>query len=116
MTTGSLGLRNISYRILALTIAVVILAMPLTSEAQQEQKPAAQKNEAAWKANAMSAVFPEEIKRNLRVTIEGEKLTCHSGDPIVLDVPLSAISRITRDGVKEYPATAFLMHLATMPS
>jgi len=116
MTTGSLGLRNISYRILARAIVMVLLGMPLATRGQQEQKPPAQKNDAAWKANAMSAAFPEEIKRNLRVTIEGEKLTCHSGDSTILDVPLRAISRITRDGVKEYPATEFLMHLATMPS
>ena len=103
-------------RSLAVILAATALGPPLAVRAQEGPKRSLPKSEKAWKVNVLSEVFPQRLAVKLRARIEEDRLVCFSGDSVVLEVPLKAISRMSRDTAKDYPAAEFLMRAATQPS
>lgn len=104
------------YGSLALIIAATALGLPLAVRAQDEPKQTLPKNGKGWKVNAVSELFPDKVMAKMQARIEGDWLVCRSGDSVVLDVPLKAISRMSRDTFKDYPAAEFLRGAAMQPS
>lgn len=101
---------------LTLIIGFAMASMSLPVCAEDEPKHNLQKNQAAWKVNVVSELFPEKAREKLQAKIEKGQLVCRSRDSAVLEIPLNAITRVTRDSAKEYPAAEFLMAAAMQPS
>ena len=116
MTTGNWSSRIRRYRTLALMITVMMLGMSLVAEAQQGLERSPLNNDVGWKVNVISAILPGKMEGKLRARIEADRLVCRSVDSTVLEIPLTAITRITRDSSKDYPIAEFLMGVATHPS
>jgi len=101
---------------LALIIATAALGLPLAVSAQQEPKRTLPNNGKAWKVNVVSELLPEKQMLKLQAGIEGDRLVCRSGGSAVFEIPLNAITKMSRDDAKDYPVAGFLMGVATQPS
>ena len=99
-----------------LTFLTAGLGIAADAAAQEQEKATSRAHDAGWKANVITALFPEKVKRKLRVKIETDQLVCRSGGSDVLEIPLQAVTGITRDRAKDYPATEFLLGVAMMPT
>jgi len=99
-----------------LTFLTAGLGIAADAAAQEQEKATSRAHDAGWKANVITALFPEKVKRKLRVKIEADQLVCRSGGSDVLEIPLQAVIGITRDRAKDYPATEFLLGVAMMPT
>ena len=104
------------YGSLAIIFAATALCLPLAASAQDEPKRSLPNNGQGWKVNVVSELIPEKVMAQVQARIEGDWLVCRSGDSVVLEVPLKAISRMSRDTFKDYPAAEFLMGAAMQPS
>lgn len=104
------------YRTLSLILAATALLMPLAMSAQEEPKRALLTNGKSWKVNVVSESFPEKQMLKLQARIEGDQLVCRSHGSPILQIPLYAITRMSRDSAKDYPVAEFLMGVATQPS
>src|SRR6267143_1936736 len=116
MTTGNWSSRIRGYGTLALMVTVTMLGMSLFVEAQQVLERQPPNNDEVWKVNVTSALLPGKMEGKLRAKIEADRLACRSVDSTILEIPLTAITRITRDSGKDYPVAEFLMGVATHPS
>jgi len=97
-------------------VTVTMLGMSLVVEAQQVLERQPPNNDEVWKVNVTSALLPGKMEGKLRAKIEADRLACRSVDSTILEIPLTAITRITRDSGKDYPVAEFLMGVATHPS
>lgn len=104
------------YASLAMIFAATTLCLPLAVRAQEETKRALPQNGKGWKVNVVSEIFPEKQMPKLKAGIEGDYLVCRSNGSPVLEIPLNAITRMSRDDAKDYPVAEFLMGAATQPS
>jgi len=116
MTTRDRALQSLVYGTIALMIAITISLMSHVVAAQEKPNRDLQKEKVVWKMSVISAELPERVQLKLRAEIEEDRLVCRSADSAVLEIPLTAITRITRDSTKEYPIAAFFAGLATHPS
>jgi hypothetical protein len=69
-----------------------------------------------WKLSVISAALPDRIANKIDGKIEDQKLVCQASDSILLEVPLKSITHVSRDTAKDYPASRWLMAVATQPS
>src|SRR5258706_12262045 len=116
MTTGNWSLRIRGYGTLALMVTVTMLGMSLVVEAQQVLERQPPNNDEVWKVNVTSALLPGKMEGKLRAKIEADRLACRSVDSTILEIPLTAITRITHDNGKDDPEPEFQMGEETHPS
>jgi len=101
---------------LAFIITATAVCLPLVVNAQEAPKRNLHDNRKAWKVNVVSDLFPEKQILKLQASVEEGWLVCRSGGSAVLEIPLNAITRTSRDSAKDYPVAEFLMAAATQPS
>ena len=116
MTTRDRTFLSLVHGTITLIIAVSISLMSQAVAAQEKPNRDLQKEKVVWKVNLISAELPERVRLKLQAEIEEDRLVCRSADSAVLEIPLTAITRITRDSTKEYPMAEFFTRLATHPS
>lgn len=116
MLTREWAWRACVSRTFAVIVVPAIFLVSPAGHAQEEPRHKLQKNEKGWQVNVISAVLPETQQAKLQAKIEEDRLVCSTAGSAVLEIPLDAITRITRDTAKDYPAAEFLMGAALRPS
>jgi hypothetical protein len=116
MTTRDRTFQSLVYGTMTLITAVTISLMSQVVAAQDKPNRGLQKEKVVWKVSVISAELPERVRLKLQAEVEEDRLVCRSADSAVLEIPLTAITRITRDSTKEYPMAEFFAGLATHPS
>jgi hypothetical protein len=114
--TSKLITKAAELRAVSLLIVILISVLCVSASAQHKESPPDHEDHSKWKANVISALFPETRKANVEVSIEDGTVTCRETGWRVLVVPLNGITGVARDTGNDYPAADFLMGAATAPS
>jgi hypothetical protein len=104
---------GVSFGATLLAVACSIV-LPACSQVQSTGK--LQKTDGGWQLSVISGALPEKTAKGILGRIEDERFVCRNSDSVVLEVPLKSITEITRDTAKDYPASRWLMAVATQPS
>src|SRR5689334_7247874 len=103
MTAGRQTWRARVHGSLALVIMARALCLPLVVSAQEVPKRNLHDNRKAWRVNVVSDVLPENQVLRLQASVEEGWLVCRSSGSVVVKVPVSAITRMSRDNAKDHP-------------
>jgi len=101
---------------LGIMVMAAASCMCVAAAEQVETKRKIQQKEKGWRLSVISEALPGKVGTKLRLNIEENQIVCRSEGSAVLEIPLQAISQVSRDTDKDYPASRFLMAAATRPS